>query len=428
MKVAIIGIGRVGLVVAACLSEMGHDVTGVDLPPVVESLNRGRTRFFEPGLDEMVAKNVRAGHLRATTHLADVADSQVIWIAIGTEQTSEGAMSITCIEHVVAELGRLCTSKTVIALKSTMPIGACRRMAEGLPVGGPLLTNNPEFLRQGSAIHDFFNPGKTVVGTGPRGGTELLARIYEPLPGPKIFTNWDTAEAIKLTQNTFNALRISFMNELSLATEGMNISLEQVSNALREDEAALRRYLNPGFSYGGSCLPNNVAYLSYLARCRGYAAPLLEAIKAVNDLRISHLAEKIVRELGGLEGRRVALWGLTYKADTDDLRNSPSVGFANTLLKRGARVLVSDPFLQAVQVEQFNYTYCQTAEGSLASADALVALTRCPEFASVPLGAITSTLDTRCIFDMVGALPQLQEEKLYRAYSLQAVQASSDRT
>jgi len=284
-------------------------------------------------------------------------------------------------------------------------------MAAELPDDGPRLVSNPEFLRQGSAIQDFYNPGKTVVGTGPRGGEEALAEIYAPLPGTSIYTNWETAEAIKLTQNTFNALRISFMNELSHTMDGLAVSLEHVSRALREDTPTLQRYLSPGFSYGGSCLPNNVAYLSYLARSRGHSAPLLHAITTVNEQRISHLVEKIAQTLDGLEGRRISIWGLTYKADTDDLRDSPSVWFTNRLLKAGARVQVLDPYLQAVQVEQLGVgcTFCETAQQSLYAADALVALTRCSEFSAVPRSVITAALGSNRIFDMVGALPQLQE-------------------
>ncbi len=343
MKVAVVGNGRVGLVVAACLAEMGNDVIGVDLPPTVEALNRGQTRFYEPGLDEKVAKNVKEGRLRATTELSDIKDARIIWISIGTMQTSDGAIQIKTIEHIVSELGRLCSSKSVVAIKSTMPVGACRRMAEGLPADGPILVSNPEFLRQGSAIHDFFHPGKTVIGTGPLGGAEALDEIYEHIPGSTIHTNWETSEAIKVTQNTFNALRISFMNELSLTMEGLPVHLEQVSEALRADEASLKRYLNPGFSYGGSCLPNNVAYLNYLAHSRSYEAPLLQSIATVNENRVTNLLDSLAEKLEGLEGRRIALWGLTYKADTDDLRDSPSVWFVNRLLKAGARVQILRP-------------------------------------------------------------------------------------
>lgn len=411
MKVAVVGVGRVGLVVAACLADLGNDVTGVDLPPTVEALNRGKTRFFEPYLDEKVSKNVKEGRLRATTQLSDIKDSQIIWISIGTMQTDDGAILINTIEHIVAELGKHCTSKTVIAIKSTMPVGACRRMAESLPVDGPILVSNPEFLRQGSAINDFFNPGKTVIGSGPRGGAEVLDKIYEHISGPTIHTNWETAETIKVVQNTFNALRISFMNELSLTLEGLHVSLDQVSEALRSDEQTLKRYLNAGFSYGGSCLPNNVAYLGYLARSHSYEAPLLHAIAAVNELRIVGLMEKLAERLEGLEGRRIALWGLTYKADTDDLRDSPSVWFANRLLKAGARVQVFDPYLQAVQIEQIGLgcTAYETGEQSLTSADALVVLTKCVEFTSVPASTILHAFEDGCIFDIVGGLPQMRE-------------------
>ncbi len=411
MKVGVVGSGHVGMVVAACLAEVGYDVIGVDLPSVVEALNRGEIDFFEPGLGEKVAKNVKAGRLRASTRLADLANVNVVWICVGTSQTAEGAIHFDLVERIVNELGRLCTSCTIIAIKSTMPVGACRYLAERLPTEGPILVSNPEFLRQGSAIHDFFSPGKTVVGTGPQGGVGVLAQIYSILPGTFIHTNWETAETIKLTQNTFNALHISFLNELSLVTDGLNISLDQVSQALREDEHALKRYLHPGFSYGGSCLPSNVAYLSYLARTQGYDAPLIQSIATVNDLRISLLVEKISQTLGNLQGRFITIWGFTYKANTDDLRDSPSMRLAQKLFEAGAQVQIFDPILQLAKIELVNvyYTFFETAQQSLHKVDTLVTLTKCAEFASVPATAITKALSSERILDLVGALPQLTD-------------------
>jgi UDPglucose 6-dehydrogenase len=409
VRVAVIGTGHVGLVVAACLADMGYHVTGVDRPATVKLLNQGEVGFFEPGLQEKVALHVRKGHLRFTDQLEDAVDSKVILIAIGTIQSEDGAIHITDIERTIVKLGQLCSNDTVIAIKSTLPVGSCRHIADQIPDGGPALVYNPEFFREGSAIQDFFQPNKIVLGSGSRGGIESLMTIYQSFPCSPVCTNWETAEIIKLAQNALNALHISFLNEVALTVEGLNSSLELIAELLREDLPSLQRYLNPGFSYGGACLPGNIAYMGYLARCQGYSAPLMRAVAEVNDLRIDSILRSISRSLGELKGRRIALWGLSYKEDTDDLRGSPSVTLVKMLQDAGALVFAFDPHVERNQVEQLGCIPSRSAVQTLDEADALVVLTRCPEFAEVPAAEITSAIAPKRIFDLVGALPQIRK-------------------
>lgn len=409
VRVAVLGTGHVGLVVAACLADMGYHVTGVDLPATVELLNQGKVSFFEPGLQEKVASHVRRGHLRFTDQLEDAVDSRVILIAIGTKQSEDGAIHIHDIERTVVKLGHLCSNDTVIAIKSTLPVGACRRLADQIPDGGPAVVYNPEFLREGSAIQDFFQPGKIVLGSGPRGGIESLMTIYRSFPCSPVCTNWETAEIIKLAQNALNALHISFLNEVALTVEGLNASLDLIGEVLREDLLSLQRYLNTGFSYGGACLPSDTAYLGYLARRRGYPAPLIHAIAEVNDLRVDYLLRAISKSLGELKGRRIALWGLSYKEETDDLRNSPSVTLAKMLQEAGAFVSVFDPHVDQSRIKALDCITSMSALQTLGEADALVVLTRCPEFEAVPAAEINSAIDPERIFDPVGALPQIRK-------------------
>ncbi len=304
MLVAVIGLGHVGLVLAVCLAEFGHSIIGVDFPPVVEMVNKGTAPFFEPQF------HVEKQNLRATTRLEDAADAKVIWITVGTTLLPNGSFDIDNVIRISRQLGNLCSSDAIIAIKSTMPVGACRIIADSLPLNGPHLVYNPEFLKEGSAIYDFFNPGKIVVGANSAYGFERLAAIYNPLDCTSICTTWENAELIKLSQNALNALHISFLNELALATDGLDISLHVVSHALRIDQATLSGYLQPGFSYGGICLPDNVSYLAYLAESGGYAAPLLHAIGTVNEYRIHHLVNRLSKVTGGLAGQRIALWGM----------------------------------------------------------------------------------------------------------------------
>jgi UDPglucose 6-dehydrogenase len=407
MMVAVIGLGHVGLVLAACLAELGYSVIGVDFPSIVELVNNGTSPFFEPQLADMLSYHVRKQNLRATTRLEDAADARVIWITVGTTLLADGSFDIDNVRRVVSQLGNLCSRDVVLAIKSTMPVGACRIIAGTLPLDGPHLVYNPEFLREGSAIYDFFNPGKIVVGADCAYDFECLDAIYSSLDCTSVHTSWENAELIKLSQNALNALHISFFNELALATDGTDVSLHIVSQALRIDQAALSRYLQPGFSYGGSCLPANVRYLGYLAESGEYAAPLLHAIAAVNEHRIHHLVNWLSDVIGGLVGQHVALWGMAYKANTDDLRNSPSIWFAQQLLTAGAEVWAFDPFVEAHRMVEFGFKVCRTPEESLNYASALVVLTRCSVFASVPAATICNAVPRERIFDIVGALPQL---------------------
>lgn len=405
--VAVIGLGHVGLILAVCLAEFGCSVIGVDFPSIVELVNKGSAPFFEPQLSDLLSYHVQNQNLRATTRIEDAADAKVTWITVDTTLLVNGSLDIENVVRISRKLGEICSKDAVIAIKSTMPIGACRIIADNLPLKGPHLVYNPEFLREGSAIYDFLNPGKIVVGADSTDEFEYLNAIYRSLNCTFIYTSWENAELIKLSQNALNALHISFFNELALATDTLNISLHVVSQALRIDQDALSRYLQPGFCYGGSCLPDNMDYLVYLAESRGYGAPLLHAINTVNEHRIHHLVNKLVEITGGLVGQHIALWGMAYKADTDDLRHSPSIQFAQQLLAMGAEVWAFDPFVEQQSMREFGFKVCRTPEESLNYANALVVLTKCSVFASIPAITIYNAVPRYRVFDVVGALPQL---------------------
>lgn len=411
-NVAVIGIGHVGLVLSAGLAELGYKVVGVDLPQTIDTLRQGTVAFYEPGLVELVRKHTKSGQLFVTASLEEIGNASIVWVAVGTTQTEEGAIQVDKIERIIDMLGRICAEGTIIAIKSTMPIGTCHRLTQYLPVNKKLrIIYNPEFLRQGSALHDFFHPTKLVLGIGPDEEAEQVIEAFAPLPGKSLVTSWETAEAMKLVQNVFNALHISFMNELILTLEQSwpQISLEEISQMFKEDTVVLRRYMNYGFSYGGSCLPNNVAYLSYIAQQHGHSAPLLQAIQQVNLLRIDDLAQRICERLSGLEGKRITLWGLAFKDATDDLRGSPSVRFGQKLLAKKAIVQVYDLCVSAEAMQELNFIPSPSLEASLYDIDALVVLTRNAAFAEIPVATILNYLDIERIFDAVHALSQLKE-------------------
>lgn len=407
MDVGVVGTGHVGLVVAACLAEMGHQVVGVDLPRVVRQVERGSVPFHEPGLTEMVKASTRSGRLRMATCLDAVAESRVIWIALPTTGSAQGTIRVDKLERTVARLGDIAGPSAVLAIKSTIPVGTCRRLAGYLTDCGPRLVYSPEFLRQGSAIEDFFNPGKIVFGVGPKGGVDVVDSMLTEFSAFRLHTDWETAEGLKLAANAFHALRVSFINELALTFEGLGVSTGAISEALRSDVPDLSRYLQPGFGYGGSCLPNNVAYLARLARSRGHPAPLWRGVMSVNRLRIQQVVSRLRASLGSLAGHAVALWGMTYKAGTDDLRESPSLWLATALRQEGATVKAYDPRASADALRRFGCTPYDSPRASLEGASALVALVRHAEFAAVPVAELLRAVPLGRIIDVVGAVPQL---------------------
>ncbi|MDP9074058.1 MAG: nucleotide sugar dehydrogenase [Actinomycetota bacterium] len=290
----------------------------------------------------------------------------------------------------------------MLAVKSTMDIGACRRLAARLPSSGPSLVYNPEFLRQGSALSDFLHPAKAVIGADNTCASAAVRDVLEPLSPDPVKTDWETAELIKLAHNAFNALRISFVNELTMIATGSGASVEVAAAALVADVENLNRYLRPGFSYGGTCLSQSIESLRMTGMVANYQTPLLNALEAVNEQRFERTAAAI---LAAVPGGRVAIWGMTYKADVDDRIASPGATLAAYLAERGVEVHTYDPRVDNGHAG--GYKVCASIAESLVAADALVATVAHPEFAVVPAGQILDAVGRESVFDLVGALPQL---------------------
>jgi UDPglucose 6-dehydrogenase len=372
LNVGVVGAGHVGLVLSAGLAELGHTVTAVDRQPVVDEIASGRNTFYEPGLGELVRRHLVTGRLSATAELRAMASKDVVWIVVGTHGAT-GSLHFDNLHTIIPEILEIC-SGAAVAIKSTLPLGACAALMHAYAQLRSVLVYNPEFLREGSALEDFFNPGKIVVGSEDPVPANRVLDAFCSLPGLRVSTDVATAELIKLAQNAFNALRVSFVNELQLATAQTGGSLETTLRALRDDSTLHRRYLRPGFAYGGSCLATSVVSLIESAASGGYPAPLLRAVEEVNETRILSLVKELRRRVGSLHGRTVAVWGLGYKDDTDDTRNAPALKTISILSQEGALVRIYDPVVTGGSLPR-NCKRVRDAESSLKGADALLIFT-----------------------------------------------------
>lgn len=403
MRQAVVGAGHVGLVAAACLAEQGSEVVAIDFPERIAALERGALGFSEPELAERLARARSTGRLTFSASIADSAGSDVVWIAVPTHGARRGLYADD-VESVVEQLGDHAQELSIIAVKSTLPLGATRRIAGRVPSCADMLLYVPEFLRQGTAVRDFTMPSKIVVG-GPTNSAKRLLDILRP-SCLTFVTNWDTAEMAKLAHNSYNALRISFMNSITMVSSGHDVSVDTVSRTLSKDHALHSRYLAPGLSYGGRCLPHAVDYLDGLEQARPYDTGLFHAIAQVNRERVRHLADQLSDALGGLRGRHVSLWGISYKAGSDDLANSATLMLARALALQGASVSMLDPEISSDAIVSLGYLPAKSAEDALRDADAVIVLTRSRDFASVP-GELLALAARRCVIvDVVRALPQ----------------------
>ncbi len=353
MHICIIGVGYVGLVTGTCFAEFGLDVVCVDNDgSKIESLRAGRVPFYEPGLEELVVKNSREGRLTFETDVEKaVRESLVIFIAVGTPSSDEGAADLQYVREVASTIGRCMNGYKVVVTKSTVPVGT------GLWVEGLIreaqthpypfdVASNPEFLREGSALEDFLRPNRVVIGTESDQALAIMKDLYRPLyltETPFVLTNRVTAEMIKYASNAFLATKISFINEMANLCDLVGVDVHQVSRGMGLDGRISPKFLHPGPGFGGSCFPKDTRALVHLAREKGYEFKLLESVMAVNQRQRELMLEKIEKAAGDISGRTVALLGLAFKPNTDDIREAPAIFIAQQLMARGARLRAFDP-------------------------------------------------------------------------------------
>src|ERR1700736_4620601 len=350
MEIAIIGSGYVGLVTGACFADVGHNVICVDNDQrKVDALQKGHIPIYEPGLDEVVHRNVSAGQLRFTNNIEDgVGHSQIVFIAVPTPPQPDGSVDLTYIERVARQIAEVLNEYRVIVDKSTVPVKTGEKVAETIrrynKTGVEFdVVSNPEFLREGCAVADLMNPDRVVIGSNSDRALALMQKVYEPFMAPIMVTDVNSAELIKHAANSFLALKISYINAISAICEASGADVERVADGIGADKRIGRSFLSAGLGYGGSCFPKDVAAFIAISEQLGLPFLLLKEVQRVNLTQRERFVKKIRDTLWVLRDKRIAVWGLTFKPDTDDVRNSVAIDLVNHLLKEGAIVQVYDP-------------------------------------------------------------------------------------
>jgi len=417
MKIAVIGAGYVGLVSGACFAEFGFNVTNVDLDEKkIAGLKLGQIPIYEPGLDSMVKQGLEKGLLEFTTDLhTAVSNAEVIMIAVGTPtRESDGYADLTYVFKAAEEIARSISRYTVVVTKSTVPMGTCRKIAEIIEKTRPDLkcgkdfdvASNPEFLREGSAITDFLRPDRIVVGTNSDRAKGLMARLYRPLyliETPIVFTDIETSEMIKYGANGFLAMKIAFVNQMSDLCEKLGADVQDFAKGIGLDRRIGRLFLNVGPGYGGSCFPKDTLALSMIARDNDSPLSLIEKVIESNDNRKYNMARKIIQALADrkeVRGSKVAVLGITFKPNTDDLREAASIVIVQELLNAGIEVNVYDPLyhagssrIQGLDGVWKNVNWSHGSYQAMQGADAAIILTEWNEFRALDVERITQSLN-----------------------------------
>lgn len=391
MKICVVGSGYVGLVTGACLADFGMDVTGVDKDHAkVEALRNGRIPIFEPGLATLVLKNMADGRLRFTDQLGPAIEkAEAVFIAVGTPPRPDGSADLTFIRQVAESIGKHLNGYKVIVTKSTVPTGTGQMIEKIVEreSGGEVefaVVSNPEFLREGSAIEDFRRPERVVIGSRDARAIELMRKIYAPLwvsDVPFVETDVETAELIKYASNGFLATKISFINEIATLCEAYGADVKVVSKGMGLDSRIGPLFLNPGPGFGGSCFPKDTRAVAQIAQQKGLRFHIIEAVLTANDATKARMVTKIDEAVGGLEDANIAVLGLSFKADTDDIRESPALPILDALLANKANIRAYDPeAMQACGKEYPDLEYCADPYDAAEGCDALVIVTEWNEF------------------------------------------------
>jgi UDPglucose 6-dehydrogenase len=412
MRIAMIGTGYVGLVSGACFADFGHDVTCVDKDEKkIASLHRGEIPIYEPGLDELVATNVKAKRLSFTTDLSGpVADADAVFIAVGTpSRRGDGHADLSYVYAAAREIAQSLSGFTVVVTKSTVPVGTGdeveRIIREANPKADVVVASNPEFLREGAAIRDFKFPDRVVVGTSDERGRKVMGDVYRPLSlnqAPLMFTERRTAEMIKYAANAFLATKITFINEIADLSEKVGANVQEVARGIGLDNRIGTKFLHAGPGFGGSCFPKDTKALIKIAQDYDVSLRIVESVLAVNENRKRAMARKVSQALGGsLRGKTIAVLGLTFKPDTDDMRDAPSIPLITGLLDMGAKVRAFDPVgMEQAKGELPSILYCEDAYSCATGADAVVVVTEWVQFRGLDLDRLKSVMTQPVVVDL----------------------------
>ncbi len=420
MKIAVIGTGYVGLVSGTCFSESGNIVTCVDIDDKkIEKLSGGKITIYEPGLEKIFERNTQEGRLKFTTSLGEgIKDALIIFLALPTPPNEDGSADLKYILNVAGNIGGLLQEGEykVIVDKSTVPVGTADKVRDIINqkliergIANPNLlfdvVSNPEFLREGVAVDDFMKPDRVVIGTSSERGKKIMGELYAPFVrqgNPIIYMDEKSAELTKYAANAFLATKISFMNEIAQMCEKLGADVDMVRKGIGSDERIGKRFLFPGIGYGGSCFPKDVQALSRTADQSGYEFKILEAVMQVNIDQKLHLIPKLLNYFNNdISGKKIALWGLSFKPNTDDIREAPSLKLITELISHGADVIAYDPEgMENVQNEIGDIiTYAENQYNALDGADALIIATEWNEFRTPDFIKVKSLLNNLAIFD-----------------------------
>jgi len=406
MDLSIIGSGYVGLVTGACFADVGHNVICVDNDVrKIESLQAGKIPIYEPGLEEVIHRNVSAHRLRFSGSIQEAVD--IVFIAVPTPQQASGDVDLSFIEKVAREIASVLTDYRVIVDKSTVPVKTGEKVAESIKRynrhGAKFdVVSNPEFLREGCAVGDLMHPDRIVIGAQSERAIDLMKKVYEPFMAPILVTDINSAELIKHAANSFLALKISYINAVSAICEASGADVEKVADGIGMDRRIGRNFLNAGIGYGGSCFPKDIAAFITISEQLGVPFNLLKEVQRINGLQKERFLKTIRETLWVLREKKVAIWGLTFKPDTDDIRSSVAIDLAADMLREGAHVTAYDPKgmekareVKAIAQIKFASSALEAVEG----AEALVIATEWSDFANVDLAIAKAKMTTPIIFD-----------------------------
>ncbi len=426
MNITMIGTGYVGLVTGTCFAEFGHIVTCVDkLEDKIDNLKKGIIPIYEPGLDALVKKNVDEGRLKFTTDLSQaVPDAQAVFIAVGTPSSrrGDGYADLTYIHEAAKELATFLTGYTVIVDKSTVPVGTARQVeriiGETNPKAEFAVASNPEFLREGAAISDFMRPDRVVIGTDEENAEQVLREIYKPLylrDTPIVSTTIETAELTKYAANAFLAVKISFINEIANVCEAVDADVSDLAQAIGMDGRIGGKFLHPGPGYGGSCFPKDTLALMRIVQELGESVRIVEAAVEVNSAQKARMVKKIREALGGSEaGKTIAVLGLTFKPETDDMRDAPAATILPALLEKGAHLKAHDPkgMEEAKAYLPASIEYMENAYQAAEAADCIVLMTEWNQYRALNLEKLRDSMKTPIFVDLRNVYEPRQMESI----------------
>jgi len=401
-KVAVVGTGYVGLTTGACFAHLGHQVTCADIDvSKVERLRRGEIPIYEPGLEALVAEGIASGRLTFTDDpVAAASEAGFVYLCVPTPQGDDGSADLSYLEAAARQIGPHLQAETIVVNKSTVPVGSANFVAQVIGRGDIQVVSNPEFLREGTAVHDFLNPDRVVIGADDQSAAIRIAGLYLGLPAPLMVTDPASAETIKYASNAFLAMKLSFVNAIANLCEVVGADVSDVVLGMGYDKRIGHDFLRPGPGWGGSCFPKDSRALRYMASEAGYEFGILDAVLEANEEQFGRVAQKVVTMVGGdIAGVKVAAWGLAFKANTDDRRDSPSINVLRRLVAMGAEVTAFDPTVSGPIPELVELNIADDPITACQGADVLVVLTEWDDFKWVELDEVKAVMSTPRIVD-----------------------------